>query len=59
MIPRRYDLSSVGRLKLNIKLGLKEDNKQDIYVLTLDDVVEILKYYLRLKYDRSQKMYRR
>ncbi|MEN8223380.1 MAG: DNA-directed RNA polymerase subunit beta [Acidobacteriota bacterium] len=53
---RRYDLSSVGRLKLNIKLGLKEDNKQDTYVLTLDDVVEILKYYLRLKYDRSQKM---
>ncbi len=54
--PRRYDLSSVGRLKLNIKLGLKEDNKSDVFTLTLDDVVEILKYYLRLKYDRSQKM---
>lgn len=54
--PRRYDLSSVGRLKLNIKLGLKEDFNQEIYVLTIDDVIEILKYYLRLKYDRTGKM---
>jgi len=54
--PRRYDLSSVGRLKLNIKLGLKKDYNEEIYVLTIDDVVEILKYYLRLKYDRTGKM---
>jgi len=53
---RRYDLSSVGRLKLNIKLGLKKDFNEDIYVLTIDDVVEILKYYLRLKYDRTGRM---
>jgi DNA-directed RNA polymerase subunit beta len=53
---RRYDLSSVGRLKLNIKLGLKEGFNQEIFVLTIDDVIEILKYYLRLKYDRSGKM---
>jgi DNA-directed RNA polymerase subunit beta len=53
---RRYDLSSVGRLKLNIKLGLKEDFNKNVYVLTIDDVIEILKYYLRLKYDRSGKM---
>ncbi|MCP4147979.1 MAG: DNA-directed RNA polymerase subunit beta [bacterium] len=54
--PRRYDLSSVGRLKLNIKLGLKKDFNEEIYVLTIDDIIEILKYYLRLKYDRSGKM---
>lgn len=53
---RRYDLSSVGRLKLNIKLGLKKDFNEDVFVLTIDDVIEILKYYLRLKYDRTGKM---
>jgi DNA-directed RNA polymerase subunit beta len=53
---RRYDLSSVGRLKLNIKLGLKEDFNKEIFTLTIDDVIEILKYYLRLKYDRTGKM---
>lgn len=53
---RRYDLSSVGRLKLNIKLGLKKDFNEDIFILTIDDVIEILKYYLRLKYDRTGKM---
>jgi DNA-directed RNA polymerase subunit beta len=53
---RRYDLSSVGRLKLNIKLGLKKDFNEDVYTLTIDDVIEILKYYLRLKFDRTGKM---
>jgi DNA-directed RNA polymerase subunit beta len=53
---RRYDLSSVGRLKLNIKLGLKKDFNEGINVLTIDDVIEILKYYLRLKYDRTGRM---
>ncbi|MCP5049555.1 MAG: DNA-directed RNA polymerase subunit beta, partial [bacterium] len=53
---RRYDLSSVGRLKLNIKLGLKQEFNKEVYVLTIDDVIEILKYYLRLKYDRTGKM---
>ncbi|MCP4220806.1 MAG: DNA-directed RNA polymerase subunit beta, partial [bacterium] len=28
----------------------------EIYVLTIDDIIEILKYYLKLKYDRSGKM---
>jgi DNA-directed RNA polymerase subunit beta len=53
---RRYDLSSVGRLKLNIKLSLKEDFNENVYILTIDDIIEILKYYLKLKYDRSGKM---
>ncbi|MCK5055261.1 MAG: DNA-directed RNA polymerase subunit beta [Candidatus Aminicenantes bacterium] len=54
--PRRYDLSSVGRLKLNIKLGLKKDFNEAIHVLTIDDIIEIVKYFLRLKYDRTGKM---
>jgi DNA-directed RNA polymerase subunit beta len=53
---RRYDLSSVGRLKLNIKLGRKKDFNENVFILTIDDVIEILKYYLRLKFDRSGKM---
>ena len=53
---RRYDLSSVGRLKLNIKLGLKKDFHEDIFILTIEDIIEILKYYLQLKYDRSGRM---
>jgi len=53
---RRYDLSSVGRLKLNIKLGMKKDFNEDIFTLTIDDVIEILKYYFRLKYDRTGRM---
>lgn len=53
---RRYDLSSVGRLKLNIRLGLRKDFNEDVYTLTIEDVIEILKYYLRLKYDRSGRM---
>jgi DNA-directed RNA polymerase subunit beta len=54
--PRRYDLSSVGRLKLNIKLGLKKDFNKDIYVLTVEDLIEIIRYFLRLKYDRTGRM---
>ncbi|MCI0470283.1 MAG: DNA-directed RNA polymerase subunit beta [Candidatus Aminicenantes bacterium] len=53
---RRYDLSSVGRLKLNIKLGLKKEFNEEIYILTVDDIVEIVRYFLRLKYDRTGKM---
>ena len=54
--PRRYDLSSVGRLKLNIKLRLKKDSNEDVNVLTVEDLVEIIRYFLRLKYDRTGRM---
>lgn len=54
--PRRYDLSSVGRLKLNIRLGVKEKFNEEVHVLTIEDIVEILKYYLRLKFDRTGKI---
>ncbi len=48
--PRRYDLSSVGRLKLNIKLGRKEAYNEGVHVLTIEDMIDIVKYYMRLKY---------
>lgn len=53
---RRYDLSSVGRLKLNIRLGLKKEHNEDVFTLAVDDIIEILRYYLRLKYDKTGKM---
>ncbi len=53
---KRYDLSSVGRLKLNIKLGFTPEHNADVHVLTVQDMVEIVRYFLRLKYDNSGRM---
>jgi DNA-directed RNA polymerase subunit beta len=62
--PKRYDLASVGRYKLNKKLGLnfpaksikasvdKKGNEipgqEAVKVLTKDDVIEVIKYLLGL-----------
>lgn len=48
--PKRYNLGRVGRYKLNRKLGLST-NEEDLGVVTLrkEDVVEALKYLIRLK----------
>ncbi len=43
----RYDLSAVGRLKLNHKLGLKVPN--DCHTLTREDVLEVVRYLIDLK----------
>ncbi len=43
----RYDLSEVGRVKLNSKLNLKTSNKKT--VLTTDDIVAIIKFMLDLR----------
>lgn len=40
--PKKYDLGSVGRYKINYKLGLKID--PHITILTLEDIVEIISY---------------
>ena len=45
--PDRYDLSSVGRLKLNERLGLEIPIEQK--VLTNDDILGTVAYLLRLK----------
>ena len=44
--PRRYDLSRVGRYKLNKRLGLNEDLRQR--VLTFRDLVAVIKEMIRL-----------
>ncbi|KJL33389.1 DNA-directed RNA polymerase subunit beta [Microbacterium azadirachtae] len=44
--PKRYDLAKVGRYKINQKLGL--DLPLDESVLTVKDVVETIKYLVRL-----------
>ena len=43
----RYDLSEVGRVKLNSKLNLKTNSKKTI--LSSDDVVAIIKFMLDLR----------
>ncbi len=45
--PNRYDLSRVGRLKMNTKLGT--DLPLDQRVLTVDDFILVLKYLLGLR----------
>ncbi|MEK6527621.1 MAG: DNA-directed RNA polymerase subunit beta, partial [Nitrospirota bacterium] len=45
--PKRYDLSPVGRLKLNSRLGL--DVPFDTQVLTDKDIIEIIRYLLNLR----------
>lgn len=44
---KRYDLSVVGRLKTNKRLGLDVDLEKT--VLTDDDIIEIIKYLLALR----------
>src|SRR6187401_2366856 len=43
---KRYDLGEVGRYKINCKLGVKQ--KLTNKVLTKEDIIEIIKYLVRL-----------
>ncbi|MDD7455664.1 MAG: DNA-directed RNA polymerase subunit beta [Bacteroidales bacterium] len=43
---KRYDLGSVGRYRLNKKLGLTTE--PDVRVLTKNDIIEIIKYLIQL-----------
>ncbi|WP_305043420.1 DNA-directed RNA polymerase subunit beta [Geoalkalibacter sp.] len=45
--PERYDLSTVGRLKLNYKLGL--DTPLEHTTLTKDDILEVVRYLIDLR----------
>lgn len=47
--PRRYDLDSVGRYKINKKLGLAIPNRPETHVLTLEDIVGTLRYLVGLQ----------
>lgn len=43
---KRYDLGEVGRYRINTKLGLTTDS--DVRVLTKEDIIEIIKYLIKL-----------
>lgn len=43
---KRYDLGEVGRYRINKKLGL--DINPDVRVLTKEDIIEIIKYLIKL-----------
>ncbi len=45
--PDRYDLSEVGRMKLNYKLGIDVDKKE--MALTERDILEVVRYLFRLR----------
>ena len=45
--PERYDLTSVGRMKMNHKLGL--DVPDYVNVLTREDLIKTAKYLIRVK----------
>ena len=46
--PERYDLSKVGRLKLNRKLGF-DDVPLEFTTLRKEDILEVVRYLLGLK----------
>jgi DNA-directed RNA polymerase subunit beta len=47
----RYDLSPVGRLKLNSRFGL--DEPMDVTVLTRKDILEVVRYLVELRNSRG------
>src|SRR5438067_12043156 len=50
--PERYDLSKVGRLKLNYKFGVDEPLEQA--VVTKKDILEVVRYLIDLKNGKGQ-----
>ncbi|MCD9185765.1 MAG: DNA-directed RNA polymerase subunit beta [Pyrinomonadaceae bacterium] len=46
---RRFDLSRVGRLKFNIKMGRPERDRLDDPLLAATDFVEVVQYLLQMK----------
>ncbi len=50
--PERYDLSAVGRLKLNHKFGFS--TALDKRTLTPDDIIAVVKYLIDLKYGQGE-----
>lgn len=46
---RRYDLGKVGRFKINKRLGLKIPNTEDNWILSVQDLVETVRYLIKLQ----------
>ena len=51
--PRRFDLSRVGRLKFNIKMGRDELDDIDNSLLEAKDFLEVVNYLFRMKSDNE------
>src|SRR5687767_8832908 len=51
---RRFDLSRVGRLKFNIKMGRPERDRINDPLLAASDFVEVVNYLLRMKKNSEQ-----
>ncbi|QES89922.1 DNA-directed RNA polymerase subunit beta [Rhizosphaericola mali] len=49
---KRYDLGEVGRYKINRKLGV--DIKDEVKVLTKEDIISIIKYLVRLTNGKAE-----
>lgn len=49
--PERYDLSAVGRIKMNYKLGL--DAPEDQTTLSKEDILEVVRYLIDLRTGRG------
>ena len=49
--PRRFDLSRVGRLKFNIKMGRPERDKLNDQLLSATDFTEVVSYLLKMRKD--------
>jgi DNA-directed RNA polymerase subunit beta len=50
--PERYDLSKVGRLKLNYKFGI--DEPLEMSILTKRDIIEVVRYLIDLKNGKGE-----
>jgi len=50
---RRFDLSRVGRLKFNIKMGRPERDRLNDPLLNAHDFVDVVNYLLRMKRDNE------
>lgn len=46
---RRYNLGKVGRYKINKRLGLEIPNEAENWVLKREDIIETVKYLIRLQ----------
>jgi DNA-directed RNA polymerase subunit beta len=51
--PRRYSLSDVGRYKMNKKLQLKTTISKENYLLNKNDIIETLKYLIKIAVDKG------
>ncbi len=52
--PRRYNLTKVGRFKINKRLNLNLPNTPEFHILTKEDIVATLKYLIKLTNHEGQ-----